>query len=131
VTAEKDTRDLARIVAMLQAIDDTIEDSSGGHREFLDDRKTQRALTLDLIHLTESASKVSKGFQDRHPLVPWVLMSQLRNHGLVHEYAELDTDGIWAFVRDELPKMARRLGSAKERAQGNSNNSRGSAAAKR
>jgi uncharacterized protein with HEPN domain len=61
----------------------------------------------------ESASKVSPAFKERHSKVPWALMNQLRNHGLVHEYTEVDLEGIWTFVHDELPVMARRPGRAK------------------
>jgi uncharacterized protein with HEPN domain len=115
VTTEKGARDLEWVTLMIEAIKEAMEDSAGGEREFRADPKTQRAVTLDLIHLVESASKVSPGFKQNHPKVPWDLMSELRNHGLVHEYAEVDLDSLWAFVRDQLPGMARHLGRAKAR----------------
>lgn len=108
---DKDARDSARVAAMVQAIVEVLEDSAGGVEEFQNDRKTQKAIILDLIHLTESASRISREFQDRHPKVPWALMNQLRNHGLVHEYGEVDLDGVWVFVRDEIPRISRSLGT--------------------
>jgi uncharacterized protein with HEPN domain len=69
----------------------------------------QKAVLLDLIHLTESAEKTSAGLKERNPTVPWARLSRLRNRGLVHDYAEADLEDIWAFVREELPRIRRKL----------------------
>ena len=70
---------------------------------------TQKAILLDLIRMTESAETASSGLKKNNPGIPWAGLGRLRNTGLVHDYAELDLEVSWAFVRDELPRIRRQL----------------------
>lgn len=94
---------------MIEAVEEAKRDAAGGKTAFLEAGLVQKAVLLDLIHLTESAETASAGLKKRNPAIPWARLSRLRNRGLVHDYAEADLEDIWAFVRDELPKIRRRL----------------------
>jgi uncharacterized protein with HEPN domain len=108
VTA-KPTRDRLRVTAMIEAAEEAKRDASAGKASFLESGLVQKAVLLDLIHLTESAEKASAGLKNRNPSIPWARLSRLRNRGLVHDYAEADLEDIWAFVREELPRIRRQL----------------------
>jgi len=94
---------------MLEASEETKRDAAAGKAAFLEPGLTQKAVLLDLIHLTESAEKASAGLKKSNPRVPWARLSRLRNHGLVHDYAAVDLEDLWAFVREELPRIRRHL----------------------
>lgn len=64
---------------------------------------------LVLIHGTESSEKSSAGFKKANPRIYWRRLTQLRNHGLVHDYKEVDLTDPWQFARDELPRRRRQL----------------------
>ncbi len=71
--------------------------------------RVQKSVLLDLIYLTESADRTSSGLKKNNPQIPWERLSGLRNHGLVHDYADIDLQDVWTFVREELPKIRRLL----------------------
>jgi uncharacterized protein with HEPN domain len=105
----KASRDRLRVIAMIEAAEEAKRDAVGGKGAFLEGGFPQKAVLLDLIHLTESAEKSSPGMKKMNPRVPWERLSRLRNRGLVHDYAEVDLEDIWAFVKDELPRLRRQL----------------------
>lgn len=94
---------------MIEASEETRRDAEIGKAAFLETGLVQKAVLLDLIHLTESAEKASAGLKKRNPGIPWARLSRLRNRGLVHDYAEADLEDIWTFVRVELPRIRRQL----------------------
>jgi uncharacterized protein with HEPN domain len=102
-------RDRLRIVAMVEAIEEAKRDAAGGKESFMNPGMPQKAVLLDLIHLTESADKVSAGLKKLNPLIPWARLRELRNRGLVHDYLEADLEDLWSFVHQELPRMRRQL----------------------
>lgn len=105
----KTDRDRLRIIAMIQAAEEAKRDSATGKGAFLEPGLAQKATLLDLIHLTESAEKLSSSLKQRNPRIPWERLSRLRNNGLVHDYIEVDLEDVWSFVRDELPRIRRQL----------------------
>ena len=98
-------RDRLRVSAMIQAAEEVRRDSAGGKTAFLQPGLAQKAVLLDLIHLTESAEKTSASLKKLNPNLPWEKLSRMRNHGLVHEYGEVDLEELWNFVRDDLPRL--------------------------
>ncbi|HEV2317105.1 MAG TPA: HepT-like ribonuclease domain-containing protein [Thermoplasmata archaeon] len=98
---------------MIQAIEEVTADVAEGREAFLRPGLVQKAVLLDLIHLTESAEKTSRGFKSANPSIPWSRLSKLRNVGLVHEYLEVNLEELWTFIRDELPSIRRKLARAR------------------
>ena len=107
--SEAEDRDRLRVSAMIQAAEEAKRDSAGGKAAFLQPGLAQKAVLLDLIHLTESAEKTSVSLKKLNPNLPWEKLSRMRNHGLVHEYGEVDLEELWNFVRDELPRLRTKL----------------------
>src|SRR5208282_3565023 len=93
----------------IEAAEEAKRDAAGGRATFVAPGLTQKAVLLDLIHLTESAEKASAGLKRSNPGVPWTRLSRLRNYGLVHDYGEVDLEDLWTFVREDLPRIRRRL----------------------
>lgn len=94
---------------MIAAAEEAKRDASRGKASFVEAGLVQKAVLLDLIHLTESAEKTSASLKKLNPRIPWDRLSRLRNRGLVHEYMEVDLEDLWSFLRDELPRLRRQL----------------------
>ena len=58
--------------------------------------------------LGEAANRVSLGFQQTHPEIPWRKIVAQRNV-LVHEYGDVDHTLIWDLVWDHLPRLVEQL----------------------
>ena len=52
------------------------------------------ALTHLIQRIGEAARRVSPGFQDSHPQIPWKNIIGMR-HRVVHDYLHLDYDLVW------------------------------------
>jgi uncharacterized protein with HEPN domain len=65
-------------------------------------------LRLGLTHLVqvigEAARRVSEGFQDAHPEIPWRKIIGMR-HRIVHDYLRVDEDILWQVVTNDLPEL--------------------------
>jgi uncharacterized protein with HEPN domain len=65
-------------------------------------------LRLGLTHLVqvigEAARRVSEGFQQAHPEIPWRKIIGMR-HRIVHDYLRVDEDILWQVVTNDLPDL--------------------------
>jgi uncharacterized protein with HEPN domain len=78
---------------------------------FLNDKRTQQAVILNLVILGEASTKVLQehaAFADRHPEVPWRSMKGMRNR-LAHGYFEIDLELVWQTVQTALPSLLDQL----------------------
>jgi uncharacterized protein with HEPN domain len=71
---------------------------------FAADKKTMRAVELDLIVIGEAASQIPDQVENEHPEIPWSLMRAMRNR-LVHVYFEVDARLLWDTVQKDLPVL--------------------------
>jgi uncharacterized protein with HEPN domain len=79
--------------------------------EFLDDKRTQQAVVLNLILIGEEATKLLKddeAFADQHPQVPWRSMKGMRNR-IAHGYFEINLDTVWETIQTALPRLIEQL----------------------
>jgi uncharacterized protein with HEPN domain len=106
---EKGSRDRLRVAAMKEAAIEAMRDAAAGKDSFLEAGLRQKAILLDLIHLTESAERTSFGLKRLNSGIPWGRLSELRNRGLVRDFEDVYLEDVWAFVRMELPKILRQL----------------------
>ena len=75
--------------------------------DFLEDRRTQQSVILNLIIIGEVATKLLQHFAefaDRHPEVPWRSMKGMRNR-IAHGYFDIDLDIVWETVQTALPEL--------------------------
>ena len=78
---------------------------------FLQDKRTQQAVILNLILVGEEATKLLKSdpaFAEQHPDVPWHAMKGMRNR-IAHGYFEINLDTVWETLQTALPQLARQL----------------------
>jgi len=75
---------------------------------FLTDLKTQAAVLHELLVLGEAAKRLSAGFRDEHPDVPWKAIAGMRDR-LLHGYDDVDLELVWKTVDEDLPALVVRL----------------------
>ena len=75
--------------------------------DFLEDKRTQQAVILNLIILGEAATKL----MDRYPAIvdanltiPWKSMRGMRNR-IAHGYYDINLDVVWDTVSAALPEL--------------------------
>jgi uncharacterized protein with HEPN domain len=64
----------------------------------------QAAVLHRLILIGEAARRLSLGFQNLHPVIPWTRIAGLRNH-LVHEYGDVNLEIVWRVVAVDIPAL--------------------------
>ena len=81
--------------------------------EFVEDRKTVKAIIRSIEVIGEAAAKVSENIRTQHPDIPWKQIIGMRNH-LIHAYFDIDFKTVWKTVKDNLPPLLKRLQSILE-----------------
>lgn len=79
--------------------------------DFLDDKRTQQAVVLNLIIVGEVATKIMtehKDFATQNSDVPWASMKGMRNR-IAHGYYDINLDTVWETVQTALPELQERL----------------------
>jgi uncharacterized protein with HEPN domain len=87
--------------------------------DFLDDKRTQQAVILNIVILGESATKLLKDYEpflDRHPDVPWRSMKGMRNR-IAHGYFDINLDVVWETAQTALPELLLKLPAIREVAE--------------
>jgi len=93
---------------IIQAASEACSYVDGLTREdFLDDRRTQDAVTMKLIIIGEAATKIMANYSDfveMHDGIPWRSMRGMRNQ-IAHGYYDIELDIIWETVHKALPAL--------------------------
>jgi uncharacterized protein with HEPN domain len=76
--------------------------------EFRADIKLQYATQYSLQIIGEAASKVSRGFRDAHPEIPWEKIIAFR-HRMVHDYPRIELPKVWSVVESRLAALILQL----------------------
>ena len=79
--------------------------------EFLQYKRTQQAVILNLILIGEEATKLLKdneAFAEQHPQVPWRSMKGMRNR-IAHGYFEINLETVWETIQTALPSLIEQL----------------------
>jgi uncharacterized protein with HEPN domain len=71
---------------------------------FYDDAKTQSAVVLQILILGEASKRLSPGFRDRHPEIPWSDIMRMRDK-LIHHYEGMDPGEIWQAAKEDVPAL--------------------------
>ncbi|MCJ7625023.1 MAG: DUF86 domain-containing protein [Anaerolineaceae bacterium] len=62
--------------------------------KFVENNLLRYAVERQLMVIGEAANRVSEGFQEKHPEIPWVKIIGQRNV-LAHDYGEILADRVW------------------------------------
>ena len=79
--------------------------------DFLEDKRTQQAVIMNLIIIGEAVTKVMDGYEEfvrAHGQVPWRNMRGMRNR-IAHGYFDINLDVVWDTVQGALPELLRQL----------------------
>jgi uncharacterized protein with HEPN domain len=99
------SRDDATVLDIVLAGRHAMEFVAGMSKDaFLGDHKTQSAVQHKLLVLGEAVKRLSAGYRDQHPEVPWREIAGLRDK-LIHGYDNVDLHEVWRIVTAEIPPL--------------------------
>lgn len=75
---------------------------------FLGDLKTQSAVLHQVTVIGEAVKRLSQGFRERHPILPWLVMAGMRDH-LIHGYDAVDLEEVWKTATCDVPEVLIKL----------------------
>ena len=100
-----DARDPAYLWDMLDAARSIQEFTHKAvFNDYAGNKMMRSAVERQLEILGEAARRVSDGFKDEHPGVPWRQIVGLRNL-LAHEYGDIRDERVWQIVSGDLPAL--------------------------
>lgn len=76
--------------------------------DFVADLKTQSAVLHQLTIIGEAVKRLSHTFREQNPVLPWTLMSGMRDH-LIHGYNAVDLDEVWNTASRDIPEVLAKL----------------------
>lgn len=82
--------------------------TSRSSSDYLADRMLRGAVERHLEIIGEAASRVSPGFREAHPEIPWQRIIAQRNV-LAHEYGEIEHQLVWRVATVHIPELIRQL----------------------
>lgn len=86
--------------------------------DFLEDKRTQQAVILNLLILGEAVTKLlsqDEPFVAQYSQVPWRSMKGMRNR-LAHGYFDINLDVVWDTVQTALPSLLVQLPAIRDAA---------------
>ena len=97
--------DKARLEHIQNAIN-TIEEYVEGKvfEDIVTDKILRHAVTWNIQVIGEASNKLSKEFIVAHPNTNWRGVIGMR-HVLVHDYYQIDEEGIWNVIEIDLPPL--------------------------
>lgn len=79
--------------------------------DFLEDRKTQQAVILNILIIGEAATKLANEYPEfvtKHPAFPWKQIRGMRNR-MAHGYFEINLDIVWETLQQSLPELEQQI----------------------
>jgi uncharacterized protein with HEPN domain len=98
-------RDLAYlldIATTCSTIVELIENVS--EASFLTDKRTHLAVLYEIIVTGEIVKRLSQGFRQEHPEIPWKQIAGMRDK-LVHDYNKVDLELAWEVTQASIPEL--------------------------
>jgi len=87
------------------AIENITEYTAGmSYEGFIEDRKTQDAVTRNLEIIGEAAKNVSGPFKSKHARIPWKNLAAVRDK-LIHNYFGVNYEVVWEILDKHLPEV--------------------------
>lgn len=104
-----ETRDPAYLWDMLDAATSIREFTRNAtFHEYAGNKLLRSAVERQLEILGEAAKRISAGFKESHPEIPWRQIVGLRNM-LAHEYGDIKDNRVWQIVTESVPALIAQL----------------------
>ena len=100
--------DRARVVDMIEAINEVEKYAAYGKERFLEDELVRIYIVHHLKVVGEAANKLSADLRSGYPNIAWPKILGMR-HVLVHDYFRVDYDIVWDVVEKELSALKSHL----------------------
>ncbi len=97
-----------RLLDILEAITQIEKYATRGREAFENDELVQTWTVHYLEIIGEAARAMPDDFKQKHSEVPWQKIIGMRNI-LVHHYFGIDTDVVWAVVKNDLPDLKKNI----------------------
>ena len=98
-------RDPAYLWDMLDAAASIRQFAQGAtFHEYATNKLIRSAVERQLEILGEASRRVSEGFKEAHPEVPWRQIVGLRNL-LAHEYGDIQHERVWQIATKNIPAL--------------------------
>lgn len=94
-------KDEKKLQDILDAITSIELYSVSDYETFLEDEKTQDAILYNLIVIGEAANKISEGFKEQYPAIPWLSIIGTRNI-VAHGYDHVKLEIVWKILQEDL-----------------------------
>ena len=106
---EPNSRNLASIWDMREAIREIQEDTAGlTYEGFENNRTVRRAVERNFEILGEAGARVSEEFRQQHSEIDWRKIIGLRNI-IIHRYEKVDAEMLWEIIVSILPALSNQL----------------------
>lgn len=100
---------------MLRAIAEIERDTAAGPSLFFGDKRTQKVVLFDVIHLAESASRTTPTFRKENRSIRWVRIASVGAQVLTSAGRESNLKRVWEFTQVEVPRIGRSLRRTRSR----------------
>jgi uncharacterized protein with HEPN domain len=98
-------RDLATILDILEAAEFIAQCLMGiTFEQFVANLEKQFAVEHQLMIIGEAVKRLSDGFRDQYPKIPWHEMAGMRDI-LIHRYDDVDLALVWRSATNRLPTI--------------------------
>ena len=101
---DKDIRIIKHIIEHIENALNTQKRFGNEYTSFANDRDYFNSVCMSLLQVGELAGHLSPEFTANHADIPWRNIIGLRNV-VVHGYGQLDTETVWATLKDDLPQL--------------------------
>ncbi|MBM3131709.1 MAG: DUF86 domain-containing protein [Chloroflexi bacterium] len=99
------SRDAATLLDIVRAGQLILEFKEGMDKTaFGKDLKTQAATAHQLMVIGEAVKRLSSGFRESHPEIPWALIAGMRDK-LIHAYDIVDLEEVWHTATIDVPRL--------------------------
>jgi uncharacterized protein with HEPN domain len=106
MAANRDSESLLDIVQAAQQIQRYTNNMT--RAEFDADDKTQAAVLYRILIIGEATKRISQGFREDYPHIPWKEMAGMRDV-VSHAYDRINLNVVWDVIENKIPQLLMQL----------------------
>ena len=72
--------------------------------QFIQDTRLQDSVIRRIEIIGEAVRRLSPEFRERHPEIPWMAMTGMRNR-MIHGYDDIDMNIVWDTTQGSIPRL--------------------------